>query len=206
LNQNNGNLGRTESGVAIDIVGGNNNTLAVGDTLKLDAEVRGNAMIGKNVYTNLPGFHLGGGFTADDRTLYSDGSRQYGVTIQGIKDTLTASGSKLNFTIEDKAASYIQLPNDTHLMCVVSINVFDFASNFFHSSLHHVFLRKVGATASASAVTTINTINSFPSLTLTFSVDTTTNTAQHRMIMTAGGTGFPYSLQATMSIQYTQIR
>jgi len=205
-NQNNGKAGRTVSGVAIDIVGGNNNTLAVGDTLKLDAEVRGNAMIGKNVYTNLPGFHLGGGFTADDRTLYSEGSRQYGVVIQGIKDTLTASGSKLNFTIEDKAASYIELPNDTHLMCVVSINVFDFASNFFHSSLHHVFLRKVGGTASASAVSTINTINSFPSLTLTFSVDTTTNTAQHRMIMTAGGSGFPYSVQATMSIQYTQIR
>jgi hypothetical protein len=202
----NGNTRSIQTGVVLDIVDGNNNMLAVGDTLKLDAEVRGNVMVGKNVYTNLPGLHLGGGFTADDRTLYSEGSRQYGVVIQGVKDTLASAGNKLTFTIEDKAASYINLPNDTHLMCVVSINVFDFNTNNYHTSLHHVFLKKVGATATASAVTTINTINSFPSLTLTFSVDTTTNTAQHRMIMTAGGTGFPYSVQATMSIQYTQIR
>ena len=202
----NGNTRSVQTGVALDIADGNNNMLAVGDTLKLDTAVRGNVMVGKNVYTNLPGFHLGGGFTADNRTLYEDGSRQYGVVIQGIKDTLSAAGSKLNFTIEDKTASYIDLPNDTHLMCLISINVYDFNTNNYHTSLHHVFLKKVGATATASAVTTINTINSFPSLTLTFSVDTATNTAQHRMIMTAGGTGFPYSVQATMSIQYTQIR
>jgi hypothetical protein len=84
--------------------------------------------------------------------------------------------------------------------------VYDFNTDKYHTSLNHVFLKKVGATATASAVTVLNTINSFTALTLKLTVDSATNTAQHRFKMTAGGTGFPYDLQASMSIQYTQIR
>lgn len=201
----NGNTGTTASGVAVRMASGNNNSLAVGDTLEVTEAVRGNVMLGKNVYTNLPGLHLGGGFTSDNRANNA-GSRQYGVFIQGFKNNLASAGSTINFTIEDKANAYIELPNNTHLMCLVSVNVYDFGTDKYHSTLHHVFLKKVGAVATASAVTTLNTINSFPSLTLTLSIDTATNTAQHRFVMTAGGSGFPYQVQATMSIQYTQIR
>jgi hypothetical protein len=74
------------------------------------------------------------------------------------------------------------------------------------SQLYHVYLRKIGATATASAVTTLDNITSFGSLTLALSVDTAVNTAQHQMYLVAAGSGFPYNVRGTMTIQYTQIR
>ena len=201
----NGNTGTTQSGVAIDVALGNNNTLAVGDTINVANAVRGVAAVGKNVLTNLPGFHLGGGWTLDNRSN-GDGNHQYGEVILSAKDNLASIGSTMPLFIEGIASSYIELPNDTHLACLISVNVYDFGSDKYYSSLNHVFLKKAGATATASAVTVLNTINSFTGLTLTLTVDTATNTAQHRLNMTAGGTGFPYGLQATATIQYTQLR
>ena len=202
---NTGSTGSTTTGIDVVLRAGNNNTLAVGDTLKLDAAVRGAALVGKNVYTNLPGLHLGGGWTADNRSN-GDGNHQYGAVILSAKDTISTAGNKLYFTIEGKSSSWIELPNDTHMACSITVNVYDFTTNNYMSKLCHVFLKKVGATASASAVTTLDTINTFPSLTLTLTIDTTTNTAQHRISLTTGGTGFPYDLQGTITIQYTQIR
>lgn len=162
-------------------------------------------MVGKNVLTNLPGFHLGGGWTLDNRAN-GDGNHQYGAVILSAKDNLASVGATMPLFIEGIASSYIELPNDTHLACLISVNVYDFGSDKYYSSLNHVFMKKAGATATASAVTVLNTINSFTGLTLTLTVDTSTNTAQHRLNMTAGGTGFPYGLQATATIQYTQLR
>lgn len=204
-NRTNGATGSIISGVASDIAVGNNNTLAVGDTINLTAPVRGAAMVGKNVLTNLPGFHLGGGWTADNRTN-GDGNHQYGAVILSAKDSIASAGSKLDFTIEGKSASHIELPNDTYMACSISVNVYDFGSNNYMSKLCHVFFKKVGATATASTVTTIDNISTFPSLTLALTIDTATNTAQHRISLTAGGTGFPYNLQGTITIQYTQLR
>jgi hypothetical protein len=92
------------------------------------------------------------------------------------------------------------------MACLISINVYDFNNDNYMTKLCHVFFKKVGATATASAVTTIDSISSFPLLTLALTIDTATNTAQHRLLLTAGGLGFPYDLQATATIQYTQIR
>jgi hypothetical protein len=200
-----GNSRSVQQGVVLSIAEGNNNTIAVGDTLKLTEAVRGNAMFGKNVLTKLPGLHVGGGWTLDNRTN-GDGNHQYGTVILSAKDTLTAAGYNLLFTIEGRASTHIDLPNDTVWSCFITANVYNFDTNNYMSKLFHVFLRKIGATAGASAVTTLDTITSFGSLTLALNVDTTTNTAQHRMNLTAGGSGFPYNVRSTMTIQYTQIR
>jgi hypothetical protein len=200
-----GNTRSVQQGVELSIVGGNNNMIAVGDTLKLTEAVRGNAMFGKNVLTKFPGFHLGGGWTVDNRTN-GDGNHQYGTIILSAKDTITAANQNLSFTIEGRTSAYIELPNDTQWSCLITINVFNFDTNAFMTKLCNVFFRKVGASASASAITTIDNITSFGSLTLTPTIDTTTNTAQHRINLTSGGSGFPYNLRSTMTIQYTQIR
>jgi hypothetical protein len=197
--------GTTATGLNVTVPFGNDNALAVGDTLQLTGQVRGAAMVGKNVYTNLPGFHLGGGWTVDNRAN-GDGNHQYGAVILSAKDNVASAGSTLPLTIEGIASSYIELPNDTHMACLISINVYDFNTNNYMTKLCHVFLKKVGATATASAVTTMDSISSFGTLTLTLTIDTATNTAQHRLALTAGGTGFPYTLQATATIQYTQLR
>ena len=204
-NTSSGSTGGTTSGVVIAAIAGNNNTLAVGDTLKLTAPVRGAAMVGKNVLTKLPGFHLGGGWTVDNRSN-GDGNHQYGAVILSSKDVLNSVGDKLDFVLEGINTAHIDLPNDTHMACSITVNVYDFATNNYMSKLCHVFFKKVGATASASAVTTLDTINTFPSLTLALTIDTATNTAQHRISLAAGGSGFPYNLQGTITIQYTQIR
>ena len=197
--------GTTATGSNVTVPFGNNNALAVGDTLTLAGQVRGAAMVGKNVYTNLPGFHLGGGWTLDNRAN-GDGNHQYGAVILSAKDNVASVGATLPLTIEGIPSSYIELPNDTHMACLISINVYDFNSDNYMTKLCHVFFKKVGATATASAVTTMDSISSFPLLTLALTIDTATNTAQHRLLLTAGGLGFPYDLQATATIQYTQIR
>jgi hypothetical protein len=200
-----GNTRSVQQGVELSIEGGNNNMLAVGDTLKLTQAVRGNTMLGKNVLTNLPGMHIGGGWTLDNRAN-GDGNHQYGVVILSAKDTLTAVGFKWSFTIEGRANTHIELPSDTVWSCFITVNVYNFDTNNYMSQLYHVYLRKIGATATASAVTTLDNITSFGSLTLALSVDTAVNTAQHQMYLVATGSGFPYNVRGTMTIQYTQIR
>jgi hypothetical protein len=204
LQKNNGNSGRTVSGVGIDIIGGNNNTLAVGDTLKLDAEVRGNSMVGKNVLTEQSGLHVGGGWKLDDRTQ-AEGGTQFGVIMFGSKDVLALSGDKIDVTM-DNTGVYLSIPDDSFWSVLLHVNVTDIAGATTYNGLHMVTLQKVGGTASATGVILINEDNGFGTVNFAIGIDTTTVTSEHRIEVFTVGSGYPYTFFTTVTLQYTAVR
>jgi hypothetical protein len=204
LQKNNGNTGRTVSGVGIDIIGGNNNTLAVGDTLKLDAEVRGNSMVGKNVLTEQSGLHVGGGWKLDDRTQ-AEGGTQFGVIMFGSKDALALSGDKIDVTM-DNTGVHLSIPDDSFWSVLLHVNVTDIAGATTYNGLHMVTLQKVAGTASATGVILINEDNGFGTVNFAIGIDTTTVTSEHRIEVFTVGSGYPYIFFTTITLQYTAVR
>jgi hypothetical protein len=204
LQQNNGNSGRTVSGVGIDIIGGNNNTLAVGDTLKLDAEVRGNSMVGKNVLTTQSGFHVGGGWKLDDR-LQSEGGTQYGVIMFGSKDALATSGDIIQPTM-DNTGVHLSIPDDSFWSVLLHVNVTDIALGTTYNGLHMVTIQKVGSIAASTGVILINEDNGFGTVNFAINIDTTTVTTEHRIEIITTGSGYPYTFFTTVTLQYTAVR
>jgi hypothetical protein len=204
LQKNNGNSGRTVSGVGIDITGGNNNTLAVGDTLKLDAEVRGNSMVGKNVLTSQSGLHVGGGWKLDDRSQ-AEGGTQFGVIMFGSKDALAISGDKIDVTM-DNTGLHLSIPDDSFWSVLLHVNVTDIAGATTYNGLHMVTLQKVAGTALATGVILINEDNGFGTVNFAIGIDTTTVTSEHRIEVFTVGSGYPYIFFTTITLTYTAVR
>lgn len=204
LQQNNGNSGRTVSGVGIDIIGGNNNTLAVGDTLKLDAEVRGNSMVGKNVLTTQSGFHVGGGWKLDDRSQ-NEGGTQFGVIMFGSKDALATSGDIIQPTM-DNTGVHLSIPDDSFWSVLLHVNVTDIGLGTTYNGLHMVTIQKVGSIAASTGAILINEDNGFGTVNFAINIDTTTVTTEHRIEIITTGSGYPYTFFTTVTLQYTAVR
>jgi hypothetical protein len=182
---------------------GNSRSLAVGDTLTISGDVRGAAVIGKNALTKTSGFHLGGGWLTDDRTG-SNGQVQSGTVMLSAKDTWNASGDAIEILIEGIASNRLNLPNNTGWACMLIVNVATDNIGNYGYGVFTFYLKKT-TTTSASAVNTVYTANTFTTFTLNASIDTATNTAQHRLRITATGTGFPHSnIRIVGALHYTQ--
>jgi hypothetical protein len=182
---------------------GNSRSLAVGDTLTISGDVRGAAVIGKNALTKTSGFHLGGGWMTDDRTN-SNGQVQSGTVMFSAKDTWNASGDAIEILIEGIASNRLNLPNNTGWACMLIVNVATDNIGNYGYGVFTFYLKKT-TTTSASAVNTVYTANTFTTFTLNASIDTATNTAQHRLRITATGTGFPHSnIRIVGALHYTQ--
>lgn len=206
LQQNNGNSGRTVSGAGIDIIGGNNNTLAVGDTLKLDAEVRGNSMVGKNVLISSSGFHLGGGWKGDDRTQ-PEGSTQHGVIMHGDEITLTLSGQIITPPIENIANNFLVIPDESYWVALMHITIFNPVSGENYTGLFHATLWKTTGVSVASSPLLISEENLFGGgITFSPTIDTSSDSTQHRFDITVSGSGFPRTFKTTLALQYTAVR
>jgi hypothetical protein len=182
---------------------GNSRSLAVGDTLTISGDVRGAAVIGKNALTKTSGFHIGGGWLSDDRTN-SNGQVQSGTVMFSAKDTWNASGDAIELLIEGIASNRLNLPNNTGWACMLIVNVATDNIGNYGYGVFTFYLKKT-TTTSASAVNTVYTANTFSTFTLNASIDTATNTAQHRLRITATGTGFPHSnIRIVGALHYTQ--
>jgi len=199
-----GNTRSVQQGVALSIVDGNNNTLAVGDTLKLDAEVRGNSMVGKNVLTSQSGFHLGGGWKLDDRSQ-NEGGTQYGIIMFGSKDALAISGDIIQPTI-DNTGTHLSIPDDSFWSVMLHVNVTDIAGATTYNGLHMVTFQKVGSIAASTAAILINEDNGFGTVNFAINIDTVTDTTQHRIEIVTTGTGYPYIFFTTLTLTYTAVR
>jgi len=204
VNPNNGNTGRTVSGIGIDVISGNDNTLAVGDTLKLDTAMRGNAMIGKNVLISSSGFHLGGGWKLDDRSQ-NEGGTQYGIIMFGSKDALAISGDIIQPTI-DNTGTHLSIPDDSFWSVMLHLNVTDIAGATTYNGLHMVTFQKVGSIAASTAAILINEDNGFGTVNFAINIDTVTDTTQHRIEIVTTGTGYPYTFFTTLTLTYTAVR
>jgi hypothetical protein len=200
------NLSITNSsitGTDVTIAEGNSNMLAVGEKLELTSNVRGSTLLGKNVYTNLPGIHVGGGYRDGDNTSTYYGWAQSGQFVLQKQFNILTSGTVIDLDIEGVAGQYINMPDDTLWSVVMNVTIKDIAGAS-ETSLHHFTLEKVGGLAIASAITTLSTIGAVGTNVFAFGIDTTTNTDEHRINVTITGGTYPENFFITASIQYQQ--
>ena len=200
------NLSITNSsitGTDVTIAEGNTNMLAVGEKLELTSNVRGSTLLGKNVYTNLPGIHVGGGYRDGDNTSIYYGWAQSGQFVLQKQFNILTSGTVIDLDIEGVAGQYINMPDDTLWSVVMNVTIKD-ALGASETSLHHFTLEKIGGLAIASAITTLSTIGAIGTHVFTFGIDTTTNVNEHRINVTVTGGTYPENFFITASIQYQQ--
>lgn len=201
-----GNTRSVQQGVALDIVDGNNNMLAVGDTLKLDTAVRGNAMIGKNVLISSSGFHIGGGWKGDDRTQ-PEGSTQHGVIMHGDETTINLSGQIITPPIENIPNNFLVIPDESYWHGLLHITIFEPVTGQNYVGLYQVNIWKTTGVTIATTPILISEETLFGGgLTFSFTIDTSSDPTQHRFDITVTGTGFPRTFKTTVALQYTAVR
>ena len=200
--QNRSIINSVINGNNITIAEGNSNMLAVGNKLELDAAVNGSNMLGKNVYTKLPGIHLGGGWKDADITNGIKGYAQHGVVILHRKDTYSAAGNAFLF-IEGVNNSHIDMPDETVWSVLLHLTVWDNTNNTNATGQYSFLMDKIGGVAGVSAIAAINVVNGTP-YALAIAVDVTVPNL-HRFYLTVGGAGgFPVDIMVTAAIQYQQ--
>lgn len=189
-------------GENISIEKGNQNTLAVGERLKLENANRGSVVLGRNAYANTMGIHYGGG----DRVSAKEGNQQGGLMIFANAANFTFLGQTLQLVPGNDTITYLELPDDTTLVCSYILQASDTAGLFIYET-GSFYLQKLGGVTAASTPVVISSDNSLTTLTLALSIDTATNTAQHRFLVTAGGLGFPFGgVRVNLTLNYNQIR
>jgi hypothetical protein len=191
------------NGDNVTIANGNQNMVAVGERLELTKNVNGSNLLGKNVTTNLPGMHVGGGYRAGNPAATEDGWAQFGQFALHRYPTITTSGQIENLYIEGIAGEYINMPDDTLWSCLLNVTIKD-STGASETSLLHFTLEKVGGVASASAISTISQIGAIGANVFTFGIDTTTNTDEHRINVTFTGGTYPDAFVINTSLQYQQ--
>ena len=117
------------NGVKISIQQGNLNMLAVGQDLSLTKFVNGSNLLGKNVLTNLPGLHIGGGYRSGNPTNTETGWAQSGVTQFHVKDSFAAAATTKELFIEGIAGEHLELPNSTTMSCMLNLTIQDEMQN-----------------------------------------------------------------------------
>jgi len=189
-------------GERISVEKGNENTLAVGSVLKMEGANRASVLLGRNALANITGLHFGAG----DRTLSADeGASQTGVIVFTNGNTFSASGQTLELFPSNDVLTRLSMPNKTSWVCFYILHASD-VSGFFIYETGSVYLDKLGGVTSASVPVVISSDNSGGTVTLTFVIDTATDTSQHRFKITSGGSGFPQDINANLTLYYTQIR
>jgi hypothetical protein len=189
------------NGDSVTIEIGNRDMLAVGNTLELYKNVEGSNLLGKNVYTNLPGMHLGGGFR-DGSSYIEKGWAQSGTVILHRKDSYPAAGNAFYY-IEGITNEHIELPNDTLWSCLLNVTVWDTNAATYATGQYSFAMTKIAGVAAVSAITALNTVNT-TAFTFTVGVNVAVP-AKHRLFLTVGGGGtFPVDIITTASLQYQQ--
>lgn len=189
-------------GERMTIEKGNENTLAVGERLKLEGANKGSVILGRNAYANAMGVHIGAG----DRTIsQTEGAIQTGLMVFANGNTFTASGQTLELFTANDVLTRLEIPTKTAWVCFYILHASD-VNGFYIYETGSFYLDKLGGITSASTPVVISSDNSGGTVTLTFVIDTTTNTAQHRFKVTSGGSGFPQDINANLTLYYTQIR
>lgn len=197
------------AGTDVTIGKGNPNTLAVGEHIIVDDNLRGVSAVGKNIKVFAPGQHLGGGWFGDDYAN-ADGQCQHGVIPYIGEGDLSMLLSELPITIEGIAGKHLTIDEGAALNCVLTVSLMQFDTGTglisdTRSSQFAFTAYKIGGDAKKSTVHQVYDFGNFHPLSL--NIDTTTNTNEHRLSISAAGVGHPYSnLKVAAHLTYTQIK
>jgi hypothetical protein len=191
-------------GQGIESLDNNPNTLIIGEQVKYEGNHGSGLLTGKNIYANVPGLHIGGGWMSGNRDDAQGGS-QAGTFIMNVKGGLSSGSSTLELLIEGMTGKRINIPDQTAWACVVTISCAESTTTIINQALARfsVMLKKEG-TASAGTVNTIFDDTTFHNIELT--VDTATNTAEHRLKVGLSS-GHPHTnLNFIATVEYIQYR
>ena len=192
------------NGEAVTIANGNKDMLAVGTRLELTANVDGSNLLGKNVTTNLPGIHIGGGYKNGDVTNTELGWAQSGTVILHRLQAITATGQDIVLDVEGITAKYLNIPDDTVWSCIMNVTIRDAAMTVIVSEQYSMLLYKTGGVAGYAAPVLIASSGTYAGYTFTWDVDVVTDTDEHRIYFDVAGATFPINIVATASLQYQQ--
>lgn len=191
----------TIGGTDVTLPVGTRDTLAVGQNLELTKAVGATALVGKNVYTNAPGLHIGGGYR-DGTSFIEKGWAQAGLIIFSLKDSYLAAGNKFLF-IEGLNNEHLEIPDDTVWSCLLHFTAWDTNLQTYSTGQYSFAISKVGGVAAVSAITPVNTVNT-TAYTFTLGVNVAV-TNLHRIYLNVSGPGsFPVDVITTASLQYQQ--
>jgi hypothetical protein len=183
------------------IVRGNGNVVEIGgydsqvlgdyNTIKADGS--GSLVVGQAVSVKHRGVHFG--------VNTSLGKSQGGLLSFSGAGTYPASASKIEINLN--GTDTLNLDDGTTWLCELSVVMSQNASTK-HSAIFAFYIYK-NTTAAASAVTTITQVGGLN--TLGAAIDVISNTAQHRLsIGMTGGSGYPYTVEISGILKYTQIK
>ena len=172
---------------------GNNESQVLGDFNTVKSEASGSLVIGQGVYAKQRGVHFG--------VNPSLAKSQGGLLSFSGAGTYSATGDKVEIFLNN--VDRLNLDDGTTWLCELSVVVSQNASTK-HSAVFAFHIYK-NTTAAVSAITTITQVGSLN--TLGGSVDVVTDTAQHRLAVgMTGGSGYPYTVEISGILKYTQIK
>jgi len=193
------------NGSRLAIEGGNSSMLMVGQDLSLTKNVGRSNLLGTNATTNLPGLHVGGGYRAGNSANAETGWAQSGVTQFHVKDSFATAGATQELFIEGLAGEHLNIPDSTTMSCMLNLTIQDDTQIDIDVALLSFGLAKVGGAAFATPVTVISNDTFGTGYTYTITIDTTTNTDEHRFILTINAApAFPVTIISTASLHYQQ--
>jgi hypothetical protein len=193
------------NGTKLAIEGANSSMLMVGQDLSLTKNVGRSNLLGTNATINLPGLHIGGGYRSGNPTSTETGWAQSGVTHFHVKDNFATAGATQELLIEGVTGEHLDIPDSTTMSCMLNLTIQDEMQNDIDVALLSFGLTKVAGIAYATPVTVISNDTFGTGYTYTITIDTTTNTAQHRIVLTINAApSFPITLISTASLHYQQ--
>lgn len=183
------------------IVRGNGNVVEIGgydsqvlgDFNQVKSDASGSLVVGQGIYAKQRGVHFG--------VNQSLGKSQGGLLSFSGAGTYSTSGDKIEIKLND--TDRLNLDNGTTWLCELSVVVSQNASTK-HSAVFafHIYKNTTAAVSSINTITQVGSLN-----TLEGSVDVSTDTAQHRLkVGMTGGSGYPYTVEISGILKYTQIK
>jgi hypothetical protein len=180
-------------GTANIVESGNDITQVIGNRNIVKSSANGSLVLGDGAIVKEKGFHLSNANIA--------GKSQGGLLIFSGAGSYSASGSKIEIKLN--GVDRLNLDDGAMWLCELSIVMSQNASTK-QSALFAFHIYK-DTTAAASAVTTITQVGSLN--TLGASIDVISDTSKHRLsIGMTGGSGYPYTVEISGVLKYTQIK
>jgi hypothetical protein len=172
---------------------GTNDSQVLGDFNRVVSAASGSLVVGQGVYAKQRGVHFG--------VNPSLAKSQGGLLSFSGAGTYSASGDKVEIFLNN--VDRLNLDNGTTWLCELSVIVSRNASTK-HSAIFAFYIYK-NTTAAVSAITTITQVGGLN--TLGGTVDVVSDTAQHRLAVgMTGGSGYPYTVEISGILKYTQIK
>jgi hypothetical protein len=192
-------------GNSIKMEANNTQSIAVGEKLT-KLESGGVAMFGKNVQTNIPGLHYGGGYRLNDPSNGILGFAQAGQIILHNYVFVTLGGIAQELYLDGESGRHITLEDNTLWSCLLNLTITDSSLTGYHVGQYSFGIYKVGGSAGVGAITIVAEDSALGTNVFTIAVDVVTDSNQHRITVTPTGGTYPDQFYFVASITYQQVR